>query len=205
MRTRDYSIDRAILAALEERRGYVSGEDLSGRFGLSRAAIWKHIQALRDDGYEIKAKRHRGYVLVQRPDRLSSHEIRRNLRTAGLIGDICTFEEVTSTNDKAYEMALHGAQEGVVVIAESQTQGRGRMNRAWFSPHGKNLYLSVILRPSIPPRLVPVLTYLGAISTAGVFSEAFSLDVELKWPNDVLRFEEGKKDCRTSQRAESGD
>jgi BirA family biotin operon repressor/biotin-[acetyl-CoA-carboxylase] ligase len=186
MKTTDDSIDQAILSALEERQGNVSGEDLGGRVGISRAAVWKRIQALRNDGYEITARSNRGYSLLQKPDILSWWEIGRNLRANKVVREIRTFEEVTSTNDLAYEMALRGGREGVIVVAEAQTRGRGRMNRSWFSPSGKNLYLSLILRPPIPLRLVPLLTYLGAISTAEALYEAFSLEVDVKWPNDIL-------------------
>jgi BirA family biotin operon repressor/biotin-[acetyl-CoA-carboxylase] ligase len=186
MRTRDRSILQAILEALEEPGGYVSGEDLSRRLGLSRAAVWKRIQTLRQEGYGINAKSRRGYTLVRKPDLLSPWEIGRNLKTQRVGREFHTFEEVTSTHDVAYKMALEGALEGVVVMAESQTQGRGRLNRSWISPAGKNLYLSLILRPDISPQVVPNLTYLGAVSTAEALAKSFSLKVELKWPNDVL-------------------
>ncbi len=183
---RDSRIDQAILTALEEMQGYVSGEGLSRRLGLSRAAIWKRIQALRDEGYGIRARPRRGYMLIVKPDLLSSWEISRNLKTRRVAREIHAFQEVTSTNDVAYKMALKGAQEGVVVIAESQTRGRGRMNRSWVSPRDKNLYLSLILRPQIPPQIIPILTYMGAVSTAEAIAKRFPLKVDLKWPNDIL-------------------
>lgn len=186
MKTRDHSIDQSILTALEEQQGYVSGEHLSRRLGLSRAAIWKRIETLRAEGYGIRARARRGYMLTQKPDLLSSWEIGRNLKTYRLARELHTFEEVTSTNDVAYEMALKGALEGVAVIAESQTRGRGRMNRSWVSPCDRNLYLSLILRPQISPQLVPTLTYMGALSTAEALVKSFSLKVGLKWPNDIL-------------------
>ena len=180
------SIDQAILDALEGQDDYVSGEDLSRRLGLSRAAIWKRIQTLRGLGYGITARRHLGYTLSQKPDRLSSWEISRNLQTRRIAREIHVSGEVTSTNEVAYEMALEGAEEGVVVIAESQTQGRGRMKRSWFSPPGRNLYLSLILKPRILPQLVPMLTYVGAVSIAEALEKSFALKVEVKWPNDIL-------------------
>jgi len=186
MKTLDHPIDHVILTALEEQQGYVSGEDLSRRLGLSRAAIWKRIQVLRGEGYEIQARPHCGYVLTQKPDLLSAWEIGRNIKTCRLAREVHSFAEVISTNDLAYKMALNGAQEGVVVIADCQIGGRGRMNRSWVSPYGKNLYLSLILRPEIPPRLVPLLTYMGAISTAEALAKSFSLEGEIKWPNDIL-------------------
>lgn len=186
MKTRDHSIDQSILTALEERQGYVSGEDLGRRLGLSRAAIWKHIQILRGEGYGIRARPRRGYMLTQKPDLLSWWETGRNLKTRKVARELHIYGEVTSTNDVAYEMALKGAQEGMVVIAESQIRGRGRMNRSWVSPRGKNLYLSLILRPRVPPQLAPMLTYMGAVSIAEALEKSFSLKVEVKWPNDIL-------------------
>ncbi len=182
----DSPVNEVILTALEECQGYVSGEDLSRQLGLSRAAIWKRIRTLRQDGYRIEASPHRGYRLVERPDLLSAREIGRKLKAVRVAAEIHTLGEVSSTNDVAYELAFQGAREGVVVIAESQTQGRGRMSRFWLSPAGSNLYLSLILRPAIPPRLAPLLTYLGVIATAEALSQCFSLKVEVKWPNDVL-------------------
>jgi len=182
----DSPMNQLILTALEECQGYVSGEDLSRWLGLSRAAIWKRIQTLRHDGYKIEASPHRGYMLVKRPDLLSSREIGRKLKAVKVATEIHTLAEVSSTNDLAYELAFHGAREGVVVIAESQTQGRGRMSRFWLSPAGRNLYLSLILRPPILPRLAPLLTYLGVIATVEALSQCFSLKVEVKWPNDVM-------------------
>ncbi len=125
-------------------------------------------------------------MLLQRVDRLLSEGISRGLKTFRVKWEIHAFEKVTSTNNLAYDMARNGAREGVVVIAECQTRGRGRMKRSWVSPYGRNLYLSLILRPPIPPRLGALLTYLGAISTTEALSESFSLEVGIKWPNDIV-------------------
>ncbi|MBW2058640.1 MAG: biotin--[acetyl-CoA-carboxylase] ligase [Deltaproteobacteria bacterium] len=186
MKTPDSAVDESILAALEERGGYVSGEELSRRLGLSRAAVWKRIRLLRDGGYGIRARTRRGYLLVEKPDVLSGREVGRNLDTRIVGRELYTFDDVTSTNDLAYEAAVKGAGEGAAVIADSQTRGRGRLNRSWISPGGKNLYLSVVLRPVIPPSLVSILTYMGAVAAAEALEEDFALGVELKWPNDVL-------------------
>ena len=186
MKIRGPSIDRIILTLLEERSGYVSGEDLSRKAGVSRAAVWKRIQVLRSRGYRIPAKPRLGYTLSRRPDHLLAWEIERKLETRKIGSEIRTFDEVTSTNEVAYEMALQGAREGLVVIAESQARGRGRIKRTWVSPPLRNLYLSVILRPQIPPQLAPLLTYAGAVATAEALRTSFSLEAELKWPNDIL-------------------
>jgi BirA family biotin operon repressor/biotin-[acetyl-CoA-carboxylase] ligase len=117
---------------------------------------------------------------------LSPGEIGRRVKNLRVAREIHSLREVTSTNEIACEMALKGAPEGVVVIAETQTRGRGRINRGWVSPPGRNVYLSLILRPRMVPHLSPFLTYMGAISAAEALIEAFRLEVSLKWPNDVL-------------------
>ena len=178
--------DDMILTALEAAKDYVSGECLSRKLGLSRTAVWKRVQVLRGMGYGIDARPHRGYILTQKPDLLMPLEIGRHVKTCRIAKEVHSLKEVASTNELAYEMALKGAPEGVVVIAETQTQGRGRMRRRWVSPPGRNIYLSLILRPRITPHLAPLLTYVGAVSTAEALDKGFALNVSLKWPNDVL-------------------
>lgn len=117
----------------------------------------------------------------ERPGSVSGKDLSHRLA-----GKLHIFEEVNSTNDVAYRMALEGAPAGTVVIAESQTRGRGRMSRSWVSPPGENLYLSLVLKPPIAPRKAPFLTYVGAVATAEALAENFSLEVSLKWPNDIL-------------------
>lgn len=178
--------DDVILTALETAKDYVSGACLSRRLGLSRNAVWKRVQVLRSMGYGIDARPHRGYILTEKPDLLMPLEIRRHVKTCRIATEVHSFKEVPSTNELAYEMALKGAPEGVVVVAETQTQGRGRMRRRWLSPPGLIIYLSLILRPKLTPHLAPLLTYVGAVSTAEALDKGFALEVSLKWPNDVL-------------------
>ena len=134
---------------------FVSGEAISDKLGLTRAAVWKHVEALRGQGYRIDAMPARGYRLAGVPDRLTPLEIRPLLNTHDVGQVVHWYEEVGSTNDRAKELADEGAEHGEVVVAEAQTAGRGRRGRTWSSPARKNLYFSVVLRPDLPPRARP--------------------------------------------------
>lgn len=171
-----------------KRRGndYVSGEELSGAFGISRAAVWKHIEKLRVEGYEITASPHFGYRLMSEPDRLTEIELKWQLNTEIVGKKIFSYNEVGSTNDAAYKLASSGEEEGAVVIAEYQAKGRGRLGRRWVSPKGKGAYFSVILRPDILPREVPLVTLICALGVAKTVRESVDLQALIRWPNDIL-------------------
>src|SRR5512138_2571353 len=148
-----------VLAFLAEAGDeFVSGEVISDKLGLTRAAVWKHVEALRAQGYRIDAVPARGYRLAGIPDRLGPLELKPLLGTHDLGQVLHCHEELPSTSDRAKELAEEGAVHGEVVVAEVQTAGRGRRGRAWASPPGKNLYISVILRPDLPLQRVPEIT-----------------------------------------------
>lgn len=123
---------------------------------------------------------------IQTPDRLSASEIKMGLKTKIIGKEILIFNEVDSTNDIAMEKGGEGAEEGLVVIAESQLHGRGRLGRTWISPRGVNLYVSILLRPEFSPLYAAALTMMASVSTAAAISKTTGLDVRIKWPNDVL-------------------
>lgn len=178
--------EELVLAFLAEAAdGFVSGEAISDKLGLSRAAVWKHVNALRGQGYRIEALPARGYRLVEIPDRLGVLEIGPLLNTHDLGQTLHCAEELPSTNDRAKELADEGASHGEVVIAEAQTAGRGRRGRAWSSPAGKNLYLSVVLRPALPPQRAPELTLVASVAACDACRQA-GVEAGIKWPNDVL-------------------
>jgi BirA family transcriptional regulator, biotin operon repressor / biotin---[acetyl-CoA-carboxylase] ligase len=164
---------------------FVSGEAISDKLGLSRAAVWKHVNALRAQGYRIDAVPARGYRLVDVPDRLGPLELRPLLSTRDLGQVLHCHDALPSTNDLAKELAEQGAVHGEVVIAETQTAGRGRRGRAWVSPPGKNLYLSVVLRPELPPQRATELTLLASVAACETLREA-GIEAVIKWPNDLL-------------------
>lgn len=165
---------------------FISGEEISRRLQVSRTAVWKKIESLRSLGYEIEASTRLGYRLTRAPDILSPAEIKPFLKTKWLGKTIHYFHSLDSTNTKAYELAVRGAEEGEVVIAESQNRGKGRLGRVWFSPPYVNLYLSIILRPKIPPHQASLITLLAAVATAKAIERCAELKPLIKWPNDLL-------------------
>lgn len=175
-----------ILDFLKRKQGYASGDQLSHRLGMSRQALWKHIQELKEAGYDIVAVPHLGYRLISSPDRLFAFEVKRDLDTEFIGSKIYYFKSASSTMDVAMQLGAEGAGEGTLVLAESQAKGRGRLGRGWFSPIYKGIYLSLILRPKILPAEAPMLTLLAAASVAEAIKQATGLDARIKWPNDIL-------------------
>jgi BirA family biotin operon repressor/biotin-[acetyl-CoA-carboxylase] ligase len=164
---------------------FVSGEAISGKLGLTRAAVWKHVESLRAHGYRIDAIPARGYRLAEVPDRLTALELRPLLNTHDLGRTLEAHEELGSTSDRAKQLADEGAEHGTVVIAETQTAGRGRRGRSWASPARRNLYFSVVLRPDLPPARAPELTLVASIAICEVLRQA-GVEAGIKWPNDLL-------------------
>ena len=175
-----------ILDYLNREHDYISGDEISKHLGISRQGLWKHIQELKDDGYDIIAVPHLGYRLESSPDRLFPFEISRQLNTKSIGRKIYYFDFIDSTMNKAMQLGMDLAPSGTLVLAESQTKGRGRLGRSWFSPKYKGIYLSLILRPAIEPAVSPVLTFLSAVSICETVKSVLGLDVQIKWPNDVF-------------------
>lgn len=181
----ELSNEEMILSFLAEGGSdFISGATLSDKLGLSRTAVWKYVETLRKLGYTIEAQPARGYRLLQVPDRLTPLEVSPLLSTRDLGRTLHHFEALPSTNVQAFELAQEGALHGEVVITEAQTAGKGRRGRAWVSPAGKNLAMSLILRPEIPPTRAPELTLVAAVALAETLKEA-GADAQIKWPNDV--------------------
>ena len=185
-----------VLEALRRAGGEPrSGEALSAEQGVSRAQIWKDVQALRARGYTIEAEPGEGYRLAALPDRLYPEEVQRDLGTRWLAQAMHHFEETDSTNRVALELARDGAAHGTAVVAESQTAGRGRLGRSFYSPPHANLYTSLVLRPQVSTAQAPAFILASAVAVAETVA-AFVDDpagVEIKWPNDVLL--DGLKTC----------
>ncbi len=175
-----------ILRLFREKGGFVSGEYVSRSLGVSRTAVWKHISSLRELGHVIEAIPSRGYRLLSSPELLDSGEICAQLDTILVGKSMDCLKETISTNADAFRIAEAGAPEGAVVIADTQTGGKGRRGRVWSSPAGVNLYCSVVLRPSIMPHEAPQLTFLSAVAVARAIEQTTELTPEIKWPNDVL-------------------
>jgi BirA family biotin operon repressor/biotin-[acetyl-CoA-carboxylase] ligase len=175
-----------ILRLFRSEEGYISGEHLSRELSISRTAIWKHISVLRREGYQIEAVPSRGYRLVSSPDIIDPHNIKATLE-GSRVGQRLEFSKLTaSTNSDAFRLAEDGAIEGTVVLADSQTNGKGRRGRVWSSPAGVNLYCSIVLRPAIMPHEAPQLTFLSTVAVARAIEMITTLKPEIKWPNDLL-------------------
>jgi BirA family biotin operon repressor/biotin-[acetyl-CoA-carboxylase] ligase len=183
-----------ILGFLREKEEHVSGDYISSRLGLTRTAVWKYVKQLRQMGYAIDTLKGKGYSLRTVPDRLYPWEVKRYLRAEFLGRTVHYQESIGSTNALAFQLALADAAEGTCVVAETQKAGKGRLQRKWFSPYGKNLYLSVILRPHLHPSFVYPITFLSSLAVYDTLLQ-LGLKPTLKWPNDVLV--NGKKICGT--------
>ncbi len=166
--------------------GFVSGEHISAKLGVSRTAVWKHIRNLRQSGYVIEAIPSRGYQLVQSPDVLMPESIQAGLECLRVGSRVRCFEETDSTNLQACRLGDEGEIDGLVVIADRQTSGKGRMGRQWESPGGVNLYASILLRPAILPFEAPKLTFLSAVAVCRAITSCTGLQPTVKWPNDIL-------------------
>lgn len=160
---------------------YLSGQDLSEVLKISRVAVWKHMRTIRELGYEIEARQKLGYMLIGGTDRLLPWEVSSGLNTRRMGQRVYYFDEIYSTQDYAAGL---DAPDGTVVIAESQTHGRGRMRRKWESPRG-GIWLSIVLRPEFDASLLPLIPLAVGVSLAESIKECTSADPQLKWPNDI--------------------
>ena len=175
-----------ILAALRASDGYVSGQDLCGQFGVSRTAIWKAINQLKQSGYEIEAVQNRGYHIVSIPDILSENEL-RSIRKTKWLGDKIYYEPVSeSTNTKAMQLAEQGAPHGTIVVTDHQINGRGRRGRIWETEEGAGIAMTFLLRPKIDPNNASMLTLIAAMAVARGIEDETGLKVGIKWPNDII-------------------
>lgn len=172
---------------------FLSGEDAAKLLGVSRNAVWKAVSALKKEGYNIEAVTNRGYRLKDCGDILSPAEIEKNLTTLKGKLDIEVKETVTSTNALLKEKAALGAPEGTVLIALSQTAGRGRFTRKFFSPADSGIYMSILLRPRIPAESATLITTAAAVAVAEAAEKISGRKTGIKWVNDVLI--DGKKIC----------
>ncbi len=176
-----------LLSCLKKNPGqWVSGESVSDQLGITRAAVWKHIKSLKEDGHHILSAPKKGYWLKREADLLSAESISEGLNTS-FMGrpSVTVFKETDSTNLQAKILASRGAAEGTLVAAETQTRGRGRRGRSWFSPPGRSICVSFILRPPMAPAQAPQITLMTAVAVARTL-QGIGLEARIKWPNDIL-------------------
>ena len=168
-------------------RQWISGQRISKQLGITRSAIWKHIKHLKDEGHIIASAPRKGYRLEKAADLMTAYDIQACLQTQ-VMGrpEVICLAQTDSTNLQAKSLAAQGAPEGTVVVAETQTSGRGRRGRTWFSPAGKSIYASIVLRPPMAPAQAPQITLMTAVAVVQALQNATGLKVEIKWPNDIL-------------------
>lgn len=183
-----------ILKLLQEASDqYISGQSLCEMLGVSRQAVWKNIGQLKEMGYEIVSVSGKGYRLVSTPDCLYAPEIQSFLPENGFCKKVECHVEIDSTNLRAKQLAEIGEPEGILVVADKQTLGRGRRGRGWISEAGVGIYMSYILRPSLPPAKVSGVTLVTALAVCRAISQVCGVQPLIKWPNDIIL--EGKKVC----------
>jgi BirA family biotin operon repressor/biotin-[acetyl-CoA-carboxylase] ligase len=175
-----------ILKLLQMSRGYISGQSMCEKFNCSRTAIWKKINKLRREGYVIDSITNKGYKLVGSPNSLKVDEITERLVTEGLDYEIKFFGDIDSTNLEIKRQAENGGKDGLVVISERQTEGRGRRGRDWSSESTGNVYMSILLRPEMNPNKAPMITLIMGAAVNKALNELTGANVYIKWPNDII-------------------
>lgn len=179
-------MERDDIIRLLMQREFVSGEYISGKLGVTRAAVWKAISAMREEGYEIESVKRRGYHLAPPDNSVWPSAIRRELVSKWAGCEIEYYRSIDSTNARAKALGREGAPHGAAVVADDQVSGRGRMARGWSAPAGKCLLMSVMVRPrGLHPRHAPQLVPVAALAVAGAIAK-FGLEARIKWPNDIV-------------------
>lgn len=182
-----------ILQLLKKNDGFISGQQLCDHFQVSRTAVWKVIEQLKKEGYEIEAVRNRGYRLRESPDVVSEAEILSFLDTKWAGRKVVCYKETDSTNNRAKEAGEKDGAHGTLFVADKQSAGKGRRGRTWESPAGASIYMTILLRPDISPDSAPMLTLVMGLSVAEGIREVTGADAGIKWPNDIVV--NGKKIC----------
>lgn len=177
--------DEILRLLKDNKEGFISGENISNKLGVSRTAIWKVINTIKEEGYVIESVSRKGYRLLNTPDLLTENEILENLNTKYIGRNIIHFDTIDSTNNKAKELASLGELEGTIIISEEQTVGRGRLGRTWVSPKYKGIWMSIILRPNISPQDASKVTQIGAAAVLKAIRD-LELEAFIKWPNDIV-------------------
>ena len=175
-----------ILSALRQSEGYISGQELCERFGVSRTAVWKGINQLKNEGYQIAAVQNKGYRLCGYPDSISRTELESRMYTKWAGKNLICLDSVDSTNDYIKKLAEEGAPHGTLAVADYQSGGKGRRGRSWVTPHGTAIAMSILVRPTLAPEKASMMTLVAGMAVAKSVREVTGLDVKIKWPNDVV-------------------
>ncbi len=182
-----------ILRLLRSTDGYISGQELCNRFGVSRTAVWKAINQLKEAGYEIEAQQNKGYRLMAAPDLMTEAEIKSLMHTDWVAKEVLYFDTIDSTNTKAQELAEKGYPSGTLVVADKQESGKGRRGRSWVSPSGTGIFMTLMIKPDINPNNASMLTLVAALAVAKAITSVTGEEALIKWPNDIVV--NGKKVC----------
>ena len=182
-----------ILKMLRETDGYISGQELCNKFGVSRTAIWKVMKQLKEAGYNIEAQQNKGYHIVSAPDVMDAAELKSIWKPKWVGCEILYFDSIDSTNTKAQELAEKGYPSGTLVVADKQIAGKGRRGRNWESPSGCGIFMTLMLKPDISPNNASMLTLVSALAVAKALADITGKDAKIKWPNDIVI--DGRKVC----------
>jgi BirA family biotin operon repressor/biotin-[acetyl-CoA-carboxylase] ligase len=180
-----------LLATLRDADDYVSGQDLCTKFGVSRTAVWKAVNQLKEAGYEIEAVQNKGYRLIGVPDRLSEEELQSIRKTQWAGSEILYFPVIDSTNTKAKQLGEEGYPNGTLVVAEQQDAGRGRRGRSFESPRGSGIFMTLLLKPDLNPNNASMITLVAALAVSKAITNQTGRPAGIKWPNDIVM--NGKK------------
>lgn len=175
-----------ILRLLRGADGYISGQELCNRFGVSRTAVWKAINQLKEAGYEIEAQQNKGYRLKAAPDLMTEAEIKSLMHTDWVAKEVLYFDTIDSTNTKAQELAEKGYPSGTLVVADKQESGKGRRGRSWVSPSGTGIFMTLMIKPDINPNNASMLTLVAALAVAKAITSVTGEEAMIKWPNDIV-------------------
>lgn len=182
-----------ILKLLRECDGHLSGQQICEKLQVSRTAVWKVIKQLQDEGYRIEAVRNKGYRLIESADVMTKAELESSMHSKVMGQNVVYYSEADSTNTRAKRLAEEGCPHGTLVVADCQTAGKGRRGRAWSSPAGSGIWMSLVLRPDIPPSSASMVTLVAALAVAEGIRRTTGLTPQIKWPNDIVL--SGKKIC----------
>ena len=179
-------MQKKILDILLNANDFISGQEISENLGVSRQAVWKSINALKEKGYEIQSVTNRGYRLVSSPNYLNESSLKSLLHNKIIGKNLIVLDSVDSTNDCLKKLGNEGCENGTVVVTREQTKGKGRLGRTWQSKKDDGIAFSVLLRPNVAPSEVSAITPLAGLAVCKAIREYTKLDCVIKWPNDII-------------------
>ena len=179
-------MNEKVFEILQNSTEYVSGQDISKELNVSRQAVWKAINSLKEMGFEIDSVTNKGYKVLSSPKNICELALKNCLDTNSLGKNIVVLDTTDSTNNNLKKLARNGAVDGTVVVAREQTSGKGRLGRSWISNKDENLTFSVLLRPNISPMEVSAITPIAGLAVCKAINETFQINCKIKWPNDII-------------------